>query len=82
MRTTVTIEDELLQNAKKLSGIQETNEVIRHALRKYVQREAAMRLARLGGTMPDFTVPPRDRRERAIEDMIKSDESGDESGED
>ncbi len=62
MRTTVTIDNKLLEDAKEFSGIEETSEVIRHALKRLVEHEAAMRLARLGGSDPDAWVAPRDRR--------------------
>lgn len=61
MRTTVTIDDELLATAKRYLGIEETPAVIRTAMQKYVQWEAARRLAALGGTMPEAEAPPRRR---------------------
>jgi Arc/MetJ family transcription regulator len=62
MRTTVTIDDELWQDAKEYSGISENSDLIRKALRDLVAREAGRRLAALGGTMPDLVVPGRARR--------------------
>ncbi|HEY9012174.1 MAG TPA: type II toxin-antitoxin system VapB family antitoxin [Devosia sp.] len=61
MRTTVTIDDELLKDAKEYTGIEETSALIREALKSIVAREAGRRLARLGGTMPDLVAPPRRR---------------------
>jgi Arc/MetJ family transcription regulator len=61
MRTTVTLDDELLAKAARYSGLEETSAIIRHALRDYVSAEASRRLARLGGTMPDFEAGPRKR---------------------
>ena len=61
MRTTVTIEDELLQDAIELTGITEKSILIREALKSIVAREAGRRLARMGGTMPDLVAPPRRR---------------------
>jgi len=61
MRTTVTIEDELLQDAIELTGITEKSTLIREALKSIVAREAGRRLARMGGTMPDLVAPPRRR---------------------
>ena len=61
MRTTLTLDDELLAKAKFYTGIQETAAVVREALRALVQREAARRLARLGGTAPDLKPIPRRR---------------------
>jgi Arc/MetJ family transcription regulator len=61
MRTTVTLDDELLADAKKYTGINETSELIRKALREMIAKEAARRLARLGGSAPDLEAPPRRR---------------------
>jgi len=59
MRTTITIEDELLADARELSGINETSALIKTALTALVQREAARALARLGGSAPDMVAPSR-----------------------
>ncbi len=50
MRTTVTLDDELVAEAQFLTGIQEKSALIREALKKLIEREAARRLARLGGS--------------------------------
>lgn len=59
MRTTVTIDDDLLEQAAKLTRIKERRALIQEALRALVARESARRLARLGGTQPDLKAPPR-----------------------
>ncbi|MFN8617438.1 MAG: type II toxin-antitoxin system VapB family antitoxin [Dehalococcoidia bacterium] len=61
MRTTVTLDDELLEDAQELTGIMDKSALIRTALKDLVAREAARRLARLGGTMPDIEDIPRRR---------------------
>jgi Arc/MetJ family transcription regulator len=61
MRTTLTIDDELLARAQEVTGINEKSTLVRRALETLVQREAAIRLAALGGTEPDLVVPPRRR---------------------
>lgn len=61
MRTTITIDDDLLQQAEEAIGTTERSVVLREALQALVQREAARRLARLGGSDPKATVPPRRR---------------------
>lgn len=61
MRTTVNIDDKLLADAKEYTGVRETPTLVRMALEALVQREAARRLARLGGTDPDAKIPPRRR---------------------
>lgn len=54
MRTTVNIDDELLATAEKFTGITERATLVREAFKALVEREAARRLAKLGGTMPDL----------------------------
>lgn len=61
LRTTVTIDDELLARAAEYSGLTETSAIIRHALSDYVSGEASRRLAKMGGTAPDFEPGPRKR---------------------
>lgn len=53
--------DELLRQAGEMTGIADRDLLIREALRGLIAREAALRLARMGGTMPDIKVPPRER---------------------
>ena len=65
MRTTVTIDDALLEDARRYSGIKETSTLVRMGLEAYVQREAGRRLARLGGTQPGLEYIPRRRPEAA-----------------
>jgi Arc/MetJ family transcription regulator len=50
MRTTLNIEDELLQKAARLTGIEEKTSLVRLGLEALIARESAMRLAKLGGT--------------------------------
>jgi Arc/MetJ family transcription regulator len=61
MRTTVAIDDELLKQAQAFTGLTEKSALVREGLRALIQREAAKRLARLGGTEPDLKVPKRRR---------------------
>lgn len=61
MRTTVTIDDELLAKAQEYSGLKEKSALINRALEEMVQREAGRRLARLGGSSPNLEAPPRRR---------------------
>ena len=60
-RTTLNLDDELLADAIFLTGIQEKAVLIREALKALVEREAAHRLARLGGTEPNIKLIPRRR---------------------
>ena len=52
MRTTVTIDNQLIKRAAQLTGIQEKRELVRLGLESLISREAAKRLARLGGSEP------------------------------
>ena len=61
MRTTLALDDDLLADAEFYTGIREKSALVREALRALVAREAARRLARLGGTEPDLKKIPRRR---------------------
>jgi Arc/MetJ family transcription regulator len=61
MRTTVTLDDDLLERAEKLTGIHERPALLREALKALIGREAAARLVRLGGSDPDAAAAPRFR---------------------
>ncbi|MDN2579401.1 type II toxin-antitoxin system VapB family antitoxin [Aquibium sp. ELW1220] len=65
MRTTVTLDDVLLEQAQRFSGIKERSALIEAALKALVEREAARRLVKLGGSQPDLEIP--DRRRPAAE---------------
>ncbi len=64
MRTTIAIDDELFARAQEYAGVTEKSAVVREALKAFVEREAARRLARLGGTQPDAKAAPRRRPQR------------------
>ncbi len=68
MRTTVAIDDALLEEARELTGIKEMPALVREGLTALVQREAARRLALLGGTVPDAQHIPCRRSEPAEPD--------------
>ena len=59
MHITLTIEDELLKESQRLTGITDQSALVREGLRALVERESALRLARLGGTEPGL-----DRQQR------------------
>lgn len=61
MRTTVALDDELLSKAQEFTGVKEKSALINRALRTLVEREAARRLARLGGSQPGFVAGRRRR---------------------
>jgi Arc/MetJ family transcription regulator len=61
MRTTITLDDELVAKAQALTGLQEKSALVREALKALVERESARRLARLGGSEPGLKPVPRRR---------------------
>lgn len=61
MRTTITLDDELVRQAQEMTGITDKSALLRTALKKMIEREAARRLILLGGSAPDFVAPPRRR---------------------
>jgi Arc/MetJ family transcription regulator len=64
MRTTLALDDELLAEAEFYTGIREKSALVREALKALIEREAARRLARLGGSEPDLAEIPRRRTKR------------------
>jgi Arc/MetJ family transcription regulator len=61
MRTTITIDDDLIKQAERLTGVHERAALVREGLKALVQRESARRLARLGGSEPELQATPRRR---------------------
>jgi Arc/MetJ family transcription regulator len=61
MRTTLNIDDDLLREAQRLSGVSGRAELVREGLRALIERESARRLARLGGSEPQLKPVPRRR---------------------
>jgi Arc/MetJ family transcription regulator len=61
MRTTVTLDDKIVEAAQELTGITEKSALVRAALKSLVESESARRLARLGGSEPDLVQIPRRR---------------------
>ena len=61
MRTTIALDDELLAKAQAYTGLSEKSALVREALKALIEREAARRLARLGGSEPGITAPRRRR---------------------
>ncbi len=61
MRTTLNIEDELLEKASKLTGIKEKTSLVKLGLEALIVRESSKKLAKLGGTEKELTTIPRRR---------------------
>jgi Arc/MetJ family transcription regulator len=64
MRTTLALDDDLVQRAQEYTGLTEKAALVREALKALIEREAARRLARLGGSEPQLK-PVRRRRSAA-----------------
>ena len=63
MRTTINLDDDLLNAAQKVSGVKERTALIHAGLQALIERESARRLARLGGSERQLKAIPR-RRQR------------------
>ncbi len=61
MRTTLALDDDLLAEAQRLSGVRGKSALVREALRALIERESARRLSRLGGSEPGLVEIPRRR---------------------
>jgi Arc/MetJ family transcription regulator len=61
MRTTVTLDEDLVDEAQRITGLNERTALIRAGLLALIERESARRLARLGGTEPQVEDIPRRR---------------------
>ncbi len=65
MRTTLNIDDELLAEAQRITGLSEKVALVREGLRALIERESARRLARLGGSQPQLKAISRRRSDPA-----------------
>lgn len=59
MRTTLNIDDALLEKAQQLTGLTEKVALVREGLRALIERESARRLASLGGSEPQLKAVSR-----------------------
>ena len=62
MRTTITIDDDLFQEASALCGDASPSGLMTKACKLLVEVEAAHRLMKLSGKAPEFNLPPRSQR--------------------
>jgi len=65
MRITINIDDELISEAQRITGMRERTALIHEGLKALIERESARRLARLGGTEPRLKPILRRRSERS-----------------
>ena len=61
MRTTLNIDDKILEKASRLTGITEKTTLVRLGLEALISRESSKRLAKLGGTDKGLNAIPRRR---------------------
>jgi Arc/MetJ family transcription regulator len=61
MRTTINLDEQLIADAQRMTGIQERTALIHEGLRVLIARESSRRLARLGGSDPRAKAPRRRR---------------------
>lgn len=59
VRTTITLDDELVARATELTGIKDLSTLLRAGLEELVRAESARYLAALGGTDPEAAAPDR-----------------------
>jgi len=59
MRTTLNIEDNLMNKASKMTGIKEKTALVKLGLEALIARESGKRLAKLGGTQKHLEAIPR-----------------------
>jgi Arc/MetJ family transcription regulator len=64
MRTTLNIDDALLEEAKRLTGIDEKTALVRAGLEALIAQASARRLAALGGSERELQAIPRRRPAR------------------
>lgn len=61
MRTTLNLDDTLIRDAMRVTGLREKTAVVHEGLKALIARDAARRLIALGGTMPGAKAAPRRR---------------------
>jgi Arc/MetJ family transcription regulator len=61
MRTTINLDEGLIEEAQRITGTTERTAVIHEGLRALIARESARRLARLGGSDRHAKAPRRRR---------------------
>jgi Arc/MetJ family transcription regulator len=59
MRTTLNIDDQLLAEAQRVTGLSGKVALVHEGLRALIERESARRLARLGSSEPQLKAIPR-----------------------
>jgi Arc/MetJ family transcription regulator len=61
MRTTINLDEQLIEEAQRMTGTRERTALIHDGLRALIARESSRRLAKLGGSDPAAKAPRRRR---------------------
>ena len=61
MRTTVNIDDQLMSEAQRITGVSEKASLVREGLKALIERESARRLSKMGATDVELKPVPRRR---------------------
>lgn len=61
MKTTINIDDQIIERARKLTGVKEKTSLVKMGLETLIAKESAKRLIRLGGTEKELKQIPRRR---------------------
>jgi len=64
MRTTLILDDALVEQAREITGIKEKTSLVHAGLQALIAREAARRLSMLGGSEPQLRAIRRRRRQQ------------------
>ncbi|MFN0071921.1 MAG: type II toxin-antitoxin system VapB family antitoxin [Chloroflexota bacterium] len=64
-RTTINLDDALIEEAKRITGVTKRTALVREGLKALIERESARRLARLAGGEPQAEATPRRRSKPA-----------------
>ena len=63
MQVNIQLDEQDIDRARRLTGIEDVQELLPEVLKRFSQQETAMRLIHMGGTMPNIQISPRRRPE-------------------
>ena len=67
MELRIHLDEQDVQRARQLTGIEDPQQLLAFVLRRFSQLEAGVQLARMRGIDPDFEVPPRRRPDDPVD---------------
>ena len=71
MRTTINIDDNLLDSASSLTGITEKTALVPSGLKALISLESAKRLADLGGSQSNINIASRRQTEISLDEVAE-----------